>query len=397
VNTPFFDVAASYRALRGAIDTAIRRVLESGSYSAGPENTALEIELATYVGVREVVCVNSGTDALLLSLKALGIGDGDEVIVPSYTFFATAEAVCLAGARPRFADCAPASFNIDLQSVERAYTPRVKALIPVHLFGEPVDLAPLQEFCRTRKLFLIEDCAQAIGATYKGCRVGTFGDAAAFSFYPTKNLGACGDGGAICCNDRGLAAHLRQLRNHGRTGANSHGEIGINSRLDEIQAAILRVKLPYLDAWNDARRDLAERYRRGLRDTCCSMPSGHSDSRSVFHHFCFTHPERDALGTFLASHGVGTAIYYSTPCHLQPPFFQAADACPLPFAEHNSRQALALPIYPKLKTSEVDRVVELIHEFEAREFCASCLSAGRQALRRNRRSGCLRYRLKRTR
>jgi dTDP-4-amino-4,6-dideoxygalactose transaminase len=367
VNIPFLDVAASYHALRGSIDTATRRVLESGSYSAGSENAALESELATYLGVREVVCVNSGTDALLLALKALGIGANDEVIVPSFTFFATAEAVCLAGARPRFADCAPGSFNIDVNSVERAHTPRVKAVIPVHLFGEPVDLAPLQEFCRTRALYLVEDCAQAIGATYRGRRVGAFGDVGAFSFYPTKNLGACGDGGAIGCNDANLAARLRQLRNHGRTNAGSHAEIGINSRLDEIQAAILRVKLPHLDQWNDARCALAERYCSGLGDTRCVTPASHSDGKSVFHQFCVAHPERDGLRDFLTSHGVGTAVYYSTPCHLQPAFFQTADAPLLPFAEHNSRHVLALPIYPALKTSAVDRVVELIRAFEARQ------------------------------
>lgn len=364
MNIPFFNVAASYGALRGAIDAAVRRVLDSGDYCVGSENAALERELAAYLGVREVVCVNSGTDALLLSLKALGVGAGDEVVVPSFTFFASAEAVCLAGARPRFADCAPGAFNIDVRSIERACTPAVKAVIPVHLFGEPVDLAPLQEFCRSRNLHLIEDCAQAIGATYRGCRVGTFGDTGAFSFYPTKNLGAAGDGGAISCNDAELATRLRQLRNHGRVNAHAHAEIGINSRLDEIQAAILRVKLSHLDAGNDARRALAERYRGGLRGTRCTLPSSRSESSGVFHLFVTTHPERDALRAFLTSRGVATSIYYSTPCHLQPPFLHITHASALTSTDYNSRHALALPIYPELQPSAVDRIVALIQEFD---------------------------------
>jgi dTDP-4-amino-4,6-dideoxygalactose transaminase len=363
VNIPFFNTAASYGAQRDAIDAAVRRVLASGDYCAGPENAAFERELAAYLGVRDVVGVNSGTDALVLCLKALGVGAGDEVVVPSFTFFATAEAVCLAGARPRFADCAPGSFTVDLESVERACTPSVKAVIAVHLFGDAIDLAPLQEFCRRRSLYLIEDCAQALGASCNGARVGTFGHAGAFSFYPTKNLGAAGDGGAIACNDAELAAHLRRLRNHGRAAAQCHAEIGMNSRLDEIQAAILRVKLAHLDAGNDARRALAQRYCNGLRGTRCGLPRI-SERRNVFSLFVVTHPERDALHAFLASHGVATAIYYSTPCHLQPPFVHAAHA--LPRTEHNARHALALPIYPQLKPSEVERIVEVIQAFDAR-------------------------------
>ena len=361
----FFDIAAQYRELRREIDAAVQRVLQSGSYSNATENLAFEKELGAYLGVREVVAVNSGTDALLLSLKALGIGTGDEVIVPSFTFFATAEAVCLAGAQPRFADCANAAFNIDLRNVERAYTSKVKAVIAVHLYGQPVDLAPIQEFCAAHNLHLIEDCAQALGASYRGRRVGTFGVAGAFSFYPTKNLGACGDGGAICCDNPELASHLRRLRNHGRMNAFSHSEIGINSRLDEIQAAILRIKLPHLDRWNARRRELAQRYRTGLQDsTRCILPPNCDDGIEVFHQFVVRYPQRDALRTFLAEHGVETAVYYPTPCHLQTAFCSTTSVASLPSAEHNAKQALALPIYPELADDAVLHIVELVRAFE---------------------------------
>jgi len=360
----FFDIAAQYRALREEIDAAVRRVLESGNYSNATENLAFEQELATYLGIREVVAVNSGTDALLLSLKALGIGTGDEVIVPSFTFFATAEAVCLAGAKPRFADCGSAGFNIDLRSIERAYSATTKAVIAVHLYGHPVDMAPIQQFCATRNLHMIEDCAQALGASYRGQRVGTFGITSAFSFYPTKNLGACGDGGAIACEDPKIAAHLRRLRNHGRTSAHHHAEIGVNSRLDEIQATILRVKLPHLDRWNLQRRILAQRYSSGLHDTRCGLPSDCDHGIGVFHHFVITHPERDALRVFLTRHDVETAIYYPTPCHLQAAFCNTSDLPELPLAQTSAAQTLALPIYPELTDAHVDYVVALVRAFE---------------------------------
>lgn len=361
MNIRLADTAAQYRRLRAEIDAAVARVLDSGSYIGGPENVALERELAAYLGVTEVVAVNSGTDALLLTLKALGIGEGDEVIVPSYTFFATAEAVSLAGAQPRFADCAPGSFNVDVDSVERAWTPNAKAVIAVHLFGEAVDLAPIEAFCAQRGLHLIEDAAQALGATYCGRRVGSLGIAAALSFYPTKTLAACGDAGAISCDDAKLAARLRVLRNHGRDGA-QHVAIGQNSRLDEIQAAILRVKLRYLDEWNLRRCAIAARYRDGLRGTHCEHLVR---EQSVYCQFVVSHPERDALRAFLAGNGIETAIYYSIPCHLQMPYLAESEKIlSLPLAERYSRHALALPIHPELADEEIARIVELVCAFE---------------------------------
>ncbi|MEO8992640.1 MAG: DegT/DnrJ/EryC1/StrS family aminotransferase [Nitrosospira sp.] len=361
---PQLDLGSEYQQLRAKIDVAVQRVLTSGNFIDGAENDALERELADYIGVAEVVCVNSGTDALLLSLKALGIGAGDEVIVPGFTFFATAEAVCLAGAQPRFADCSTRHYNVDVDSVRQALTTRTKAIIAVHLFGEPVDLAPLQQLCGNHGLSLIEDAAQAIGAQYRGHSVGSFGVTGAFSFYPTKNLGAYGDGGAISCSDSALATRLRSLRNHGRQNRYQHAEIGYNSRLDEIQAAILRVKLPYLDEWNARRRQLATLYQEALRGTACGWPMAIKDVISVHHQFVVTHPRRNALQIFLAERDIATAVFYPIPCHLQPAFSVSHAGVSLPLAERLADQVLALPIFPALPVEKVAHIAKMIRVFE---------------------------------
>jgi dTDP-4-amino-4,6-dideoxygalactose transaminase len=237
-------------------------------------------------------------------------------------------------------------------------------VIAVHLFGQPVDLAPLQEFCASHGLWLIEDAAQAIGARYRGRGIGSFGATAAFSFYPTKNLGAYGDGGAIACNDPALAERLRSLANHGRHGRYQHNEIGFNSRLDEIQAAILRVKLPYLDEWNAQRRQLAALYQKALRDTACGWPAEIEDSVSVHHQFVVTHPQRDALQAFLSENNITTAVFYPIPCHLQPAFSVSHAGLSLPLAERLAGQVLALPIFPTLPLEAVKHIAELIQVFE---------------------------------
>lgn len=361
------DLAAQYRQLREAIDAAVQRVLDSSHFVGGGETEALENELAGFIGVPEVVTVNSGTDALVLSLRALGVGAGDEVIVPSFTFFATAEAVSLVGAQCRFADCAPGRYNVDVASLRCALSARTRAVIVVHLFGEPVDLAPVKKFCADHGLWLIEDAAQAIGAQYRRENIGSFGDAAAFSFYPTKNLGACGDGGAIACQDPRLAERLRQLRNHGRTARYEHPIVGCNSRLDEIQAAILRAKLPSLNDWNERRRELAASYREGLRDTACRWPAPVESTVPVYHQFVVTHPQRDGLQAFLAEQGVATAVFYPIPCHLQPAFAASHGDLVLPEAERLAAQVLALPIYPELPLAAVTRITALVHLFEQRQ------------------------------
>ena len=359
---PQLDLGSEYEQLRAEIDAAVQRVLASGNFIGGAENDALERELAAYIGVAEVVCVNSGTDALLLSLKALGIGAGDEVIVPGFTFFATAEAVCLTGAQPRFADCSAQHYNIDVDSVTQALTPQTKAIIAVHLFGVPVDLAPLQQFCESHGLWLIEDAAQAIGAQYCGRSAGSFGVTGAFSFYPTKNLGAYGDGGAITCNDPALARRLRSLGNHGRQNRYQHTEIGCNSRLDEIQAAILRVKLPYLDEWNARRRQLAALYE----EAACGWPVAIKGSISVYHQFVVTHPRRNELQIFLAECDIATAVFYPIPCHLQPAFSVSHAGLSLPLAERLADQVLALPIFPALPEEKVAHIAKMIRVFEQR-------------------------------
>lgn len=364
MNVPHIDLAAQYRQLHCEIDTAIRQVLASGNFVGGPENQALERELASYIGVSEVIGVNSGTDALLLSLKALGIGAGDDVIVPSFTFFAAAEAVSLAGAQPRFADCAAGGYNIDEDSVRQVMTARTKAIIAVHLFGQPVDLELLEKFCANHGLWLIEDAAHAIGARYRERGIGSFGVAAAFSFYPTKNLGAYGDGGAIACNDAELAAHLRSLRNHGRQTRYQHGEVGCNSRLDEIQAAILRVKLRFLDSWNAQRRQLAAEYQHALRNTACRWPDVIEGTVNVYHQFVVTHPQRDALEAFLAERGVTTAVFYPIPCHLQPAYSASHAGLSLPRAENFAKHVIALPIYPEMPVGSVAYIAQLMQTFE---------------------------------
>jgi dTDP-4-amino-4,6-dideoxygalactose transaminase len=361
---PQLDLAGEYQQLRAEIDAAVQQVFLKGAFIDDAENAALEYELAEYIGAAEVICVNSGTDALLLSLKALEIGAGDDVIVPAFTFFATAEAVSLAGARPCFADCAPGQYNIDADSVRQALTPRTKAVIAVHLFGQPVDLLPLQEFCASHNLWLIEDAAQAIGACYHDRGIGSFGITGAFSFYPTKNLSAFGDGGAIACSDPDLATRLRRLRNHGRQGRYQHSEIGFNSRLDELQAAILRVKLPYLDGWNAQRRQLAALYRQALQNTECNWPAVLEGTVSVHHQFVVTHPQRNALQLFLAEHNISTAVFYPIPCHRQPAFSESHAGVSLPLAECLADQVLALPIYPALPPEAIRHIGELIQDFE---------------------------------
>jgi dTDP-4-amino-4,6-dideoxygalactose transaminase len=358
------DLRAQYRSLKHELDLAVQRVLDSGCFVSGRENEAFERELADYLQVPHVVGVNSGTDALLLALKALGIGPGDEVIVPSFTFFATAEAVALAGAVPVFADCVPGAYGVSAPTLEQVRSPRTRAAIVVHLFGSPVELGPIHDWCATHGLALIEDAAQAIGARYDERPIGSFGDAAAFSFYPTKNLGAFGDGGAVACRDEAVAMRLRQLRNHGRCGRYEHHSVGHNSRLDEIQAAILRAKMPHLDDWNRRRRQLAARYRQQLQGTACRWPQESARAVPVHHQCVAMHPRRDALAAYLGEHGVDSGLFYATPCHRQPAFASVRHPQSLPACEQLADTVLALPIYPELSEEAVDRVAGLIRAFE---------------------------------
>ena len=364
MNIPMVDLREQYRALREPIQRAVNEVLESGRFVLGPQVEALEEELAAYLDLDHVVTLNSGTDALVLALQASEVGPGDEVVVPTYTFFATAEAVERVGARPVFVDCAAGSFNLDPEGVARAIGPRTRAVIAVHLFGEPAPLAPLVQLCGERGLRLIEDAAQAFGATYGGEPVGTIGHAGTFSFYPSKNLNAYGDAGALVTDDDELAEQVRRLRDHGRAEGYVHDRLGYNSRLDEIQAAILRVKLPFVDEWNESRRFRADVYRDLLSGTRCEIPAADPGGRHVYHQFVLAHPQRDRIRETLEQEGVATAVYYPVPCHLQPAFAHLGDPPSLPVAERWAETTLALPIYPELPMPAVEKICKTIQRAE---------------------------------
>lgn len=358
------DLGAQYRSLKAPIDAAIAEVLASGQFTLGPQMTALEQELANHLKVKHAITLNSGTDALVLTLRACDIGPGAEVIVPTFTFFATAEAVRLVGARPVFVDCALGSFNLDSESVEQAITPNTQAVIAVHLYGEPAPMAPLVELCRAQGLHLIEDAAQAFGAIYRGKSVGGLGLAGAFSFYPTKNLGAYGDGGALVTDDDAIATKVKCLRDHGRVGNGFHSLIGYNSRLDEFQAAILRIKLAYVDGWNEARRILAAAYRERLSGTRCEFSATNPDGTHVYHQFVVAHPQRDFIRKALSSAGISTGVYYPVPCHLQPAFADLGTPASLPVAERWATTSIALPIYAELPMPVLDSICEAIRSAE---------------------------------
>jgi dTDP-4-amino-4,6-dideoxygalactose transaminase len=354
---PIADPAAEYRELAGEIDAAVKRVLASGRYILGPEGTALEAELAAYVGVPHAAGVNSGTDALHFALRAGGVGAGDEVVMPSFTFVATAEAAAYVGARPVFADIDPETFCIDPQSLERALTRRTRAVITVHLYGQCAAMDRISALCREKELLLVEDCAQSLGAERDGRRTGAWGDFGCFSFYPTKNLAAAGDAGMVTARDAGRAERLRMLRHHGSKGTYRHEIVGYNSRLDELQAAMLRVKLAHLERFNAARARIARAYLQQLKSAGLKLPAEDPRSKHAWHQFTVRSGRRDRLKAALEQAGVASMIYYSVPLHRQPPF--ATDIA-LPAAEEAARTVLSLPIHPHLSDEGVRRVCEAI-------------------------------------
>lgn len=365
---PVLNLQEQYESIRNEIDAAVRSVLESGHFVLGPNVTALEKELAAFLDVARAITMASGTDALHLGLRALGVKAGDLVLVPSFTFVATATAVSYIGARPVFADIEPDTFNLDpFQAGEclaakgpgPQVTGPVKAMIPVHLYGQPADMEPLLAIARAHGIAVVEDAAQAVGATYQGKRVGGLGDVGCFSFYPTKNLGAIGDGGLATTQDPALGDRLLRLRVYGGRQRYVHEELGFNSRLDEIQAAVLRVKLGLLDAWTARRRAIAERYRAGLADLGLVLPAEQPGSTHVYHQFTIRVPDRDAVQRRMAARGVQTAVYYPLPLHLQPMYrelgYRSGD---FPEAERAAREVLCLPIYPELTDTQADEVVD---------------------------------------
>lgn len=363
MNIPFFDLTKQYETIQAEIDAATARVLKGGWYILGPEVKAFEKEFAEYIGVKHAIGVGSGTEAIHIALLALGIGAGDEVITVPNTAVATVAAIELTGARPVLVDVRDDTMLIDVEKIERAITPRTKAIIPVHLFGQSADLDPILQLARAKNIFVLEDCAQAHGATYRGKRVGSIGDIAAFSFYPTKNLGAYGDGGAITTNDSALAERINLIRQYGWRERYTSDIKGMNSRLDELQAAILRVKLRHLDMWNHARRERAALYTELLRTVTPprEMPYG----RAVYHLYVVQSKKRDALVEHLKTRGIGTMIQYPHTIHLQPAYTNLGyREGSLPVSERLAREIVSLPLYPELSLDDVRMIANAVNEFE---------------------------------
>jgi dTDP-4-amino-4,6-dideoxygalactose transaminase len=351
---------AQYESRRAAIDRAIKRVLEGGRYILGEEVSAFEREFADYIGVGSAIGVGSGTEALHLALAACGVGAGDEVITVAHTAVATVAAIELCGAAPVFVDIEPDYFTLNPNHLEEAITSRTKAVIPVHLYGQPADLSGIIAIAQQHGVKVIEDCAQAHGAFYSDKRVGSWGDIACFSFYPTKNLGAIGDGGAVVTNDPSLAEKVRCLREYGwESERNVSDARGWNSRLDELQAAILRVKLQFLDEDNKRRREIAALYDELLCDSDLILPRRRADATHVFHLYVVRSTERDDLLARLRGEGVGASIHYPVPVHLQPAYAgRFGEAGTLPNTERIAKEILSLPIYPELSGAEIRKVAE---------------------------------------
>src|SRR5271168_85705 len=359
---PQLDLAAQYAAIGAEIRAAVEKVMASQQFVLGRECVALETEIASLCGVSHGVGVASGTDALILALRACGVQAGDEVLLPPFTFVATGSAVSALGANPVFADIRPDTYNIDPAELQRRVTPKTRAIIAVHLYGMAADMDPILEFARASKLPVIEDNAQAIGASYKNRPTGSLGDAACISFYPTKNLGAYGDAGMVVTNSPEIAARLRTLRNHGQIEKYVSSEPGWNSRLDELQAAILRVKLRHLAEWQRARQAHAAEYNRLFAQIPGVMPPLAPEGyEHVFHQYTIRVEHRDALQRFLAERKIGNAIYYPVPLHLQPIYaplgHQPGD---FPHAERAAQEALSLPMYPELRSEQIARVANAV-------------------------------------
>ena len=364
---PLLDLEAQYRPIRDEVLAAVIRVCDSQRFIQGPEVEALERELAVALGVAEAIGVSSGTDALLVAMMALGVGAGDEVITSTYSFFATAGCIARLGAVPRLVDIDPDTYNLSPSAVRAALSPRTKAIIPVHLYGLCADMDPLLAMASEARVPIIEDACQAIGATYKGRQAGSMGTAGCFSFFPSKNLGAFGDGGLVTTEDAALAREIRRLRNHGSETKYYHEKIGGNFRLDALQAAVLRVKLPHLPTWTAMRRENAARYRRlfadRVPDGSIVLPVEPYDRFHIYNQFVVRVPRRDTVRTFLGEHGIGTEVYYPVPFHLQECFAALGHRRgDFPAAESASESTLALPIYGELSAAQQETVVQTLAE-----------------------------------
>ncbi len=356
---PMVDLKIQLQRLRPEIDAALANVLDTTHFILGPNVQAFEQEAAEYLGVKHAIGCASGTDALHLALDAAGIGPGDEVITSAFTFIATAEAIRYVGARPVFVDIEPDTFNLDPAAVEAAITPRTRALLPVHLFGQPANMPALMDLARQHDLLVIEDCAQSFGADIDGRMTGGIGLAGCHSFFPSKNLGAYGDGGMVTTNDDAVAEQVRILRNHGSKVRYYHDVIGYNSRLDEMQAAILRVKLKYIDEFNRGRRRAAHAYSEALRDVVIP-PYENGQGTHVYHQYTLLSDRRDAIQQALQAADIACAIYYPVPLHQQKVFAEDCAGLRLPVTEEVSQRCLSLPIFPELTDAQITRIVETI-------------------------------------
>lgn len=358
------DLTAQYHSIKKEIDTAVLATLESGYFILGPQVVKFEESIAAYLGVQHAIGLASGTDALVIALRALDIGEGDEVIIPAYTFFATAGTVMSVGAKPVIVDVDPQSYQIDVSKIEAAITSKTKAIIPVHLYGHPAEMGPILEIARKHGLKVIEDNAQGFGAEYLGKKTGSFGDIACLSFFPTKNLGAYGDGGAVATNDPALAERMRMLRTHGWKKKYYSEEVGYNSRLDSLQAAILQAKFPHLDSWNEKRRELSKRYTEHLAPLGIVTPVEREWAKHVYHLYIIRSEKRDQLQAFLKQKGIASEVYYPIPPHLSVPCkkfgYKEGD---FPNAEKAAKETLALPLYPELMLTQQDEVIATIKEF----------------------------------
>lgn len=361
---PPLDLARQYQIIGAEINTAVQNVLASGRYIGGAMVQELETQFAAYIGVEHAIACNSGTDALYLALRAYNIGAGDEVITSSFTFFSTAEVITLAGATPVFVDIDPQSFNFDTNELAAAITPQTKAIMPVHLFGYPANMGAVMELAHQHNLLVIEDCAQATGATWGEQKVGSIGQVGCFSFFPTKNLGACGDGGMVTTNDPEIALTIRKLREHGSNVRYYHEAIGINSRLDTLQAAILQIKLRYLDQWNQARQEVAQHYQQLLSPISGIVtPQVSAPAQSVWNQYTIRikprngMPLRDRIRESLQTKGISSMVYYPIPLHCQPVYkYLNYQPDQLPHTDKAAQEVLSLPMFPELTSEEQQRV-----------------------------------------
>jgi len=366
VSIPILDLAALHESIRPELDEAISRVIASSSFVLGPEVEAFEAEFAAYCEARDCVGVANGTDALQLALLALDVGPGDEVVMPAHTFGAAAFVTSSLRATPVFVDIDASTYTLDAERLHEAITPRTRAIVPVHLYGQCADMDAILEIAHSREIPVIEDAAQAHGATFRGRKAGCLGDLACFSFYPTKNLGCLGDGGAVTTSDKSLADRLRSLRDYGRVDRYRHAELGVNSRLDEVQAAVLRTKLPYLDEWNAARQRAARMYDQ-LLGRVVGTPTVGADRTHVYHLYVVRSPDRDRLKQHLAAAQIQTEAHYPVPLHAQPLYEH------LPFRAHSQEDAekaadevLSLPLFPTITEAQIGRVAENILDFVQR-------------------------------